>query len=62
MIYQIQSIKIKTGNLPTINKALLQVRHIQSRLNGRDYSADNHALWNPTHSTSFHTPVTRWIE
>lgn len=63
MINQIQSIKTKTGNLPTINKALLQARHIQARLNGRlDQPVDNHFLWNPINSGPFHVPITRWIE
>ena len=58
MISQIQSVKTKTGALPAINKALLQVRHIQARLNGR---SDQPLTWNPVNA-SYHTPITRWIE
>ncbi len=58
MITHTQTLKFKTGNLPTFNKALLQVRHIQARLNGRDQSQ---ALWNPVNA-NFHAPATRWIE
>jgi len=65
MIYQISDVKTKTEPLPTINKGLLQARHIQAQLKERvgDRSRpDRGQLWSPITSGPFLVPVSRWIE
>ncbi len=67
MIHQISTIKTKTEPLPTLNKGLLQVRHIQSRLH--ETSLQNEAqkpevgeLWSPLTAGPYIVPILRWIE
>jgi hypothetical protein len=65
MINQLSSIPVKTGSLPTINKALLQARHIQSHVKQsipRSILPGHVELWSPHTSGPYLVPVTRWIE
>jgi hypothetical protein len=65
MIRQIESIKTKTEPLPKINRGLIQVRHIQAKLNGRILDAapiGDGLFWNPLTYGPYLTPVTRRIE
>jgi len=65
MIYQITSVKTKTEPLPTINKSLLQARHIQAQVKerkGTQLLPNQGYLWSPVHAGPFLVPVTRWIE
>ena len=64
MIHQVQSIKTKTEALPPVNKGLLQVRHIQARLNGQPDAKPlgRRAVWSPITAGPFMVPVTRWVE
>jgi hypothetical protein len=65
MIYQISNVKTKTEPLPTLNKGLLQARHIQNRV--KEKAADRLAptegyLWSPMNAGPYLVPITRWIE
>ena len=65
MIYQIANVKTKTDPLPTINRDLLKVRHIQARI--KEKAADRLAptegyLWSPMNTGPYVVPITRWIE
>lgn len=65
MIYQIAHVKTKTEPLPTINKGLIQARHIQSHLKER--IADGllpewRRSWSPLTARPQIVPVSRWIE
>jgi hypothetical protein len=65
MIYQITPVKTKTEALPTINKGLLQARHIQAQIKERkasDTHPDSGYLWSPFTPGPVLVPVTRWIE
>jgi hypothetical protein len=65
MINQIHPVQTKTEALPSINKNLLQVRHIQSLVKERGHTQSfpaNGYLWSQPNSGPFHVPVTRWIE
>ena len=65
MIYQISNVKTKTEPLPTINRDLLKVRHIQSHV--KELAADGLMptegyLWSPMNAGPYTVPITRWIE
>ncbi|MCE0485012.1 MAG: hypothetical protein LV479_12345 [Methylacidiphilales bacterium] len=65
MIHQIASVKTKTEPLPQINRGLMQVRRMQSRI--KEKIADGlfpseGILWSPMTSGPYIVPVTRWIE
>ena len=65
MIYQIANVKTKTEPLPTINRDLLKVRHIQSHI--KEMATDGLAptegyLWSPMTAGPYLVPITRWIE
>ena len=65
MIYQIFPVKSKTEPLPTINKGLLQARHIQAQVKERtgNRSLPTEGLfWSPNTAGPFIVPITRWIE
>jgi len=65
MIYQITPIQTKTETLPTINKGLLQVRHIQAQIKERsakESRPNSGYLWSPFTAGPVLVPVTRWIE
>ena len=65
MIHQIAPVKSKTEPLPSINRDLIKVRHIQSHV--KEMAADGLAptegyLWSPTNTGPYLVPITRWIE
>jgi hypothetical protein len=65
MIHQIANVKTKTEPLPTINRDLLKVRHIQAHV--KEMAADGLAptegyLWSPINAGFYLVPITRWIE
>ncbi len=65
MIHQIANVKTKTEPLPTINKGLIQARHIQAHV--KEMAADGLAptegyLWSPMTAGPYLVPITRWIE
>lgn len=65
MIRQISSVKTKTEPLPTINKGLIQARHIQSKLKERVSDGllpQDGQLWSPLTPGPYIVPVMRWIE
>jgi hypothetical protein len=65
MIYQISPVKTQTGPLPTINKGLLQVRHIQAQVKDRTSDSERPVegyILSPFTAGPFVVPVTRWIE
>jgi len=65
MICQITPVKTKTEALPTINKDLLQARHIQVSVKekGATHSLpENGYLWSPFTPGPILVPITRWIE
>jgi hypothetical protein len=65
MIYQINPVKTKTETLPTINKSLLQARHIQAHVKEQTHtqSLPNFGyLFSPDTAGPVLVPVTRWIE
>ena len=65
MIHQISPVKTKTGLLPSVNKGLLQARHIQARLKGHSLSVtptNEDVFWSPFTAGPFVVPVSRWVE
>ena len=63
MIYQVEPVQTRTEALPSINMALLQVRHIQARINGRLHRAETQqAVLDSLLSGPIPARVTRWIE
>ncbi len=65
MINQIAPVSTKTESLPTLNKALLQARHIQNHVKERTATGPlptTGVIWSPYTSGPFVVPVTRWIE
>jgi hypothetical protein len=65
MIYQISPVKSKTETLPTINKELLRVRHIQAQVKERTGTQplpNLGYLFSPATAGPILVPVTRWIE
>ena len=65
MIYQIANVKTKTEPLPTINKGLLQARHIQALVKEKAADASlptEGYLWSPMNTGPYLVPITRWIE
>jgi len=65
MICQITPVQTKTEALPTINKALLQARHIQAHVKekAKTQSLPNSGyLFSPFTPGPVLVPVTRWIE
>ena len=65
MINQIHPIQTKTEALPTINKGLLQARHIQTQVKERHASEalpNSGYLWSPYTAGPVLVPITRWIE
>jgi len=65
MICQIANVKTKTEPLPSINRDLLKVRHIQAHV--KEMAADGLAptegyLWSPINAGPYLVPITRWIE
>jgi len=64
MINQVLPVKEKTGSLPTLNKGLLQARHIQARLkrNHNEPLPTQVEMWSPITAGPILVPVTRWIE
>jgi hypothetical protein len=61
MIYQIESVKTKTGALPPVDKGLGQARDIQARLRGKTQAAQR-PFWSTFTPGPFLVPVTRWVE
>ena len=65
MIHQIADVKAKTEPLPTINKGLIQARHIQAQLKERSTggSLPSHVCtWRPLPVGSYLLFVSRWVE
>ena len=65
MINQISPVQTKTAPLPTINRALLQARHIQAHVKEQATTGALPTigeLWSPITSGPFIVPITRWIE
>jgi len=65
MIHQITPVKTKTEPLPTINKGLLQTRHIQAQVKERSATQalpNLGYLFSPATAGPVLVPVTRWIE
>ena len=62
MINQISPVKTKTEQLPSINKGLLQVRHIQAELKTARRNPVEPKIWAPLLSGPFLVPVSRWHE
>jgi hypothetical protein len=63
MICQITPVKTKTEASPTINKGLLQARHIQAQVKERSKALpENGYLWSPFTPGPVLVPITRWIE
>ena len=65
MIYQITPLQSKTESLPSINKNLLKVRHIQAQVKERSKTQalpNVGYLWSPTTPGPVMVPITRWIE
>jgi hypothetical protein len=65
MICQITPVKAKTEALPTINKGLLQIRHIQAQIKERSATQllpEAGYLWSTFTPGPVLVPVTRWIE
>ncbi len=65
MINQISPVQAKTQPLPTINRSLLQARHIQAIVKERVAGTPLPAtveLWSPITAGPYMVPVTRWIE
>ncbi len=57
--------KTESGPLPSINKSLLQARHLQVQLRERksDSSLPREGeLWSPATSGPFLVPVIRWFD
>jgi len=65
MINQIHPVQTKTEQLPSLNKGLIQARHIQSQLKDRFGGASRPSygeIWSPMIAGPYLVPVTRWIE
>jgi len=65
MINQISPVKTKTAPLPKINRSLIQARHIQAVVKGRNAGNSRPTtveIWSPLTAGSYTVPVTRWIE
>lgn len=65
MIHQIANVKTKTEPLPTINRDLLKVRHIQAQLKERVTQGlvpDGGLFWSPIAAAPYFVPVSRRIE
>jgi hypothetical protein len=64
MICQVSHVKAKTAPLPRINKALTQVRKIQTEVKERakHYPLDPSELWSPITAGPYIVPISRWIE
>lgn len=65
MINQISPVQTKTAPLPTINRALIQARHIQAHVKEQATTSDLPRvgeLWSPLTAGPFIVPITRWIE
>lgn len=65
MINQISPVQTKTEPLPTINKGLIQARHIQAQLKERITDGARPVeglIWSPFTAGPYLVPVTRWIE
>ena len=65
MINQIANVKTKTELLPSINRSLIQARHIQAHV--KEMAADGLRptegyLWSPMTAGPYLVPITRWIE
>jgi hypothetical protein len=65
MIHQISPVQTKTEALPTINKGLIQARHIQAELKKRgpyrNLPSTGYIL-SPMTAGPYVVPITRWIE
>ena len=65
MINQISPVQTKTGAIPTLNRSLLQARHIQVAVKERNAAPSlptTVEIWSPLTAGPFIVPVTRWIE
>jgi len=64
MIRQIAHVPQKTAQLPTINKGLIQARHIQAKLKQQaeaEDKPDRAIFWSST-AQPYLVPIIRWIE
>jgi hypothetical protein len=50
----------KTVALPNLNKGLMQARHIQAKLNGREFAG--HTGWGPMNYGPYVVPLSRRAE
>ncbi len=65
MINQIAAVQTKTAPLPTINRGLLQARHIQAHVKEQAATGALPSvgeLWSPITAGPYIVPITRWIE
>jgi len=65
MIYQVSPVKTQTQPLAPLNKGLLQVRHIQARLQDGATDAElpkTGELWSPMTTGPFTVPIVQWFD
>jgi hypothetical protein len=65
MICQADPVKAETQPLASLNKGLLQVRHIQARLQDGASDADlpqTGELWSPMTAGPFTVPIVQWFD
>ncbi len=65
MINHIAPVQTKTAPLPSINRGLIQARHIQAHVKEQAATGDLPKigeLWSPITAGPYIVPITRWIE